>query len=408
MKIEKTIVRELRPLGLLGILGLMGLGLQGCSSEDAEEQTVAIPIELTTYVAGYQDGSGENWESRRAGITRAWNPPSGFEEKDWRDKIIGINFTQDGKEPKQGYFSCGGGTWRSTVEITSEEIEAPFYLYGYTPHTTGVTCEIQDLDNNTSEASEFSRGAVMTLRNLPVVTSQDLCVVVGAKNGRTDYKADADYSVTGLKQGDFAYTADIVSKDGATPGNRVYLLFDHLYAALRIRMKVDGTYNAMRRIKLKELRLRTKQGSTDVPKKTDVAITLEATNDGTTPIKRDGSGREKIVYTPSGSEVGDSRVYRNSTGLELTTAFTDYFASHFVAQDVTTLILTSVYDVYDTNYNLLREDCEAENTIVLEELISEQTYTLRGRRYSIDMVIMPTYLYVLSDPDLENPMAIVN
>ena len=85
--------------------------------------------------------------------------------------------------------------------------------------------------------------------------------------------------------------------------------------------------------------------------------------------------------------------------------------SHFIPLDVTTLILTSTYDVYDKNAtsehpegNLVRKDCKATNTIPLSALIGEHFEGLRrGYKYVISMTIKPTYLYVLSEPDLNNP-----
>ena len=71
--------------------------------------------------------------------------------------------------------------------------------------------------------------------------------------------------------------------------------------------------------------------------------------------------------------------------------------------EITTLILTSTYDVYDTQGNKTRENCQATNTMVLKDLHTELTYTQRGKRYTINMTIQPTYLYVLSDSDLNNP-----
>lgn len=390
-------LRPLRPLGLLGILGLMGLGLVGCSSEDAEEQAVAIPIELTTYVAGYQDGSAETEESRRVGVTRAWLPPSGFELVPENGKTIGINFTNDfgataEDRVQSGYFFNSGG-WRTTLDIKS----GAYYLYGYTPHNSSVSCTIVP----DAVTGKYEDGAVMTLNNLPAVTSGDVCVVVGAKNGADDYKANADYSVAGLRQGDFFYKAV------GSESNYVYLLFDHLYAALHIEMRVHGDYAALRTIKLKELRLRAYVGETATPhkKRTNATVTLKKTS-GTSPIN-------DIVFDMTGDEDEDgTSFFKSKTGQPLTTTYQP-FQGHFMPQDVSKLVLTSVYDVYDNDSegkarNLVRKDCEAENTLVISDIFDRQEVFKRGWKYTINMTIQPTYLYVLSDPDLNSPTAILN
>jgi uncharacterized protein YaaQ len=79
------------------------------------------------------------------------------------------------------------------------------------------------------------------------------------------------------------------------------------------------------------------------------------------------------------------------------------FTGHFMPDGITTMVLTSTYDVYDKKGNLIREGCKATNTMVLNDLLTGQIYTRRGCRYDITMTIRPTYLYVMSDEDLKNP-----
>ncbi len=70
---------------------------------------------------------------------------------------------------------------------------------------------------------------------------------------------------------------------------------------------------------------------------------------------------------------------------------------------VTSLELTSVYDVYDKRGNLIRENSEAKNSMRISDLLTGQTTTRRDCRYTVNMTIQPTYLYMLSDPDLDSP-----
>jgi hypothetical protein len=90
------------------------------------------------------------------------------------------------------------------------------------------------------------------------------------------------------------------------------------------------------------------------------------------------------------------------------------FLGHFMPYNVSKIILTSVYDVYDTNTtpehpngNLIRKDCEATNTLSMSQLFSGQTVSHRGWKYKVRLTINPTYLYVMSDPDLNNPTVVV-
>ena len=367
-----------------------------CSSDSSEEMpvtpTTSVPVEVMGCVTPFE----ENVATTRA--TGNWLPPTGY-SLFGENQSIGICFTQDNKEPMTGYFFKSSGKWRSTVELTSEQA-GTYYLYGYTPHNASLSCKISSSATE-GDNTNYSNGAVLTIENLPAITPEDVCVVIGAKNGKSYYQANADYEVPPLVRGDFSYAADPIPTSMSGKANYVYLLFDHIYAALRVTMKVEGTYNDLRTIKLKKLELSTMAGDVATKKKTDATVTLVKTA-GTDPIT-------SVVFTPRGDEVGSDSVYSNPEGLELTTTDSEYLC-HFMPLGVSKLILTSTYDIYDKNGttehpegNLIRKNAKATNTMVLKDLFTGQTEALRGRRYNVHLTIHPTYLYVLSEPDLDNP-----
>ena len=359
-------------LGLVSLIGLMGLW--GCSSDEAAVPALTT-VELTSYVTDYEDATNNG------SVTRAWTPPTGYSLYGEDDKVLGIAFTQDEQEPKTGNFFKSSGKWLANInEISSGD----YYLYGYIPHLSGMSMTITDRDGTNAN---YSSGAKLTLQNVPAIMPNDLCVTIGAKQG-TDKE-----TVTGLRMGDFGYTA-------SGSNNYVFLLFDHLYAALRIDMKVYGEYNTLRTIVLKSLSMKTQVGETTSREKTEIAIDLKATDGSISPI-------ESITFTPQGDVISEPMEFWSSTGETLTTEFSPHIG-HFMPTGITKLILTSTYDVYDKKGNLLRQDCKATNTMVLKELLTDQTTTRRGCRYTVRMTIQPTYLYVLSDPDLDNPTVVVN
>jgi hypothetical protein len=45
----------------------------------------------------------------------------------------------------------------------------------------------------------------------------------------------------------------------------------------------------------------------------------------------------------------------------------------------------------------------AENKLNIMHLFSPARIASRGMKYSIKLIVNPTYLYVLSEPDLDNP-----
>jgi hypothetical protein len=303
------------------------------------------------------------------------------------------------------YLIKGDEEWRISK---IEGIEAGNYqLYGYIPNITGIKYSITDLDETNAS---YSTGSIMTLEDVPSVMSQDFCVLIGAKhgfdkehdgeytdeNGNTSYDEDTDTRTNRLRQGDFTYKAS-----GEPLKDYYFLLFDHLYAALRVRMRVYDKYAELRTIKLKSLQLDTQAGDIKTTKKTKVIIKLKANEVNGDPI-------EELTFTPTGDPIdGGLEFWSNDTGTLLTTEFQP-FIGHFMPDGITKLILTSTYDVYDTKGNLIREDCKSTNSVFLEDLLTEQTQTKRGNRYTINMTIQPTYLYMLSEPDLDDPEVIIN
>lgn len=414
-------------MGLTGFSGLRGLRcaclsfiiyhlifilslpvFTSCSSDSDDEEVVVptteVPIEVMSYTTWFEENVAKTraYGAEGAGAaTRAWIPPTGFTQFA-EDQKIGVCLTQDDQEPKIGHFFKSSGKWKTNVEIPDA---ATYYLYGYTPHNTGISCEVTDLDG---AKDAFSSGSILKIKNLPAITSDDVCVVIGAKNGKEDYSADADYSVKGLRRGDFAYDAEKVTTTEASNGNYVYMLFDHLYSALRLNMRVDTKYDEIRTIKLKEITLSTQtddEPASPTKKKTDITIRLNANLDGSDPI-------ESVTYTPTGEETGESSMFHSDEGLELTKDYSEYIC-HFMPQGVTTLILTSTFDIYDKHDpehpegNLIRKNAKATNTLVLGKLLTGQDTARRGSRYTFNITIKPTYLYQMSDPDLADPSMVV-
>ena len=197
-------------------------------------------------------------------------------------------------------------------------------------------------------------------------------------------------------------------KTGESVKNYLYLLFDHLSSALSISIKVDGTYNTLRTIKLKQLALQTATETGLMAEKADVEVTLNHNDMGTNPITT-------LTYTPTGTSGTGTPVFQTDDGLTLTTGYKS-FLSHFLPiSGVTKVVVTCTYDIYDKNVtaehpdgNLIRKDSKATNTIRLADIIPYFPGVQRGWKYGINMTVVPTYLYMLSEPDLENPRMVVN
>jgi len=66
-------------------------------------------------------------------------------------------------------------------------------------------------------------------------------------------------------------------------------------------------------------------------------------------------------------------------------------------------VLKTTYNVYDRNGNLIRKDRTTENTLT----IPDGSKLTSGKKLIFRLTVNPTYIYVLSDPDLDDPKVTV-
>ena len=371
------------PMGLMRLMRLMGLiglmGLMGCSGEQIvgpEEGTKPEPVEkpepepepvlegIPLYLKGYVSPFG----MVSGAMTRAFSF-TGYEEPT-EYVPIGAFFTNDmhaNKVEKRRILRDNptpsiDGKWYYTPPV---EIESDNYqLYGYMPYNAAdVTIE-----PNTT----YADGATLHFTGMNIITTKDICVMVGAKHG-TDAETpvkDGEGQLL-LKTGNF----DCHMNNGEGQKNYLFLLFDHLYASISFRFRVENSP------KIKEQ---------------DATVVLQKTTDGSSPI-------QSIEFTPtSGSaQVNNEKFFEgdvelNSVDWSETIAYVPYTESYYK--------LRSTYDVYDRKGNLIRHNCVAENTLNPFRIFNlNVTEMQRGKQYVLKLKIAPTYLYQLSDPDLDNP-----
>ena len=285
-------------------------------------------------------------------------------------------------------FSFQNGKWGSSFYLPQAD---SYYLYGFMSNEG-------NLDNLTPAAGGYNAGATLNMTGLPTATSHDICVIVGVKKG---VKISTDPDVYGLSAedpiqvGQFGYTIDAGQ-------NHVFLLCDHLYAALRLSICVHPTYYALRHIKLKKVWVKDCKNGDAAPftSKTNVQISLLSNT--TTPI-------QSTTFTNDDSnsvvDMEQSPLYKSDEGLDLSgdNLHPTYVQGFMAPIGMTEFTLVSQYDVYDTNGNLIRQNQTAENKIRISSLFTATTSLLRGTRYTLHLTVNPTYLYVLSEPDLDNP-----
>ena len=261
-------------------------------------------------------------------------------------------------EEKRITYNTGTGKWNASFEV---EAGKTYSVYGYMPKAGGV---------NSSLTAVTSDGATLSITGIKPVTTDDICIITGVKE--TD---------EGLKEGLLSWKWPIPSED---ENFKIHILMDHLYASVQFSMKIDEEYASLRTIKLKTMTLSTNIGSVDA------TISLTRNDIGSSPIT-------DITYSLSGTN-GAAEIFSSEEGTALDKLTPLAINACFTPLPTLSenLTLVSTYDVYDSKGNLIRQNCTATNQL-------PDLGAVRGQRVQVNMTVSPTYLYVLSDPDLDNP-----
>lgn len=334
--------------------------LSACSSDAPEAQTVTTgeePVGKVVQLVSYASPFTDKELSHRAA-------PAGFTAYT-PDKTTSMGIymllSEDWTTPKEEKIIYNNNKWHAFFEVTADKT---YTVYGYMPKSGEMS---STLVKSTADA------ATLTITGIKPVTTDDICIITGAK--------DTD---EGLKEGQFSWYWPISAGD---ENYKIHLLMDHLYAAAQFNLKIDTEYASLRTIKLKTMTLSTDKGSVNA------VISLTHNETGASPVS-------SVAYTASGSS--DAVViFNNDEGVALDKTTPLSINACFAPTLSGNLTLVSTYDVYDSKGKLIRQNCTATNK--LPDLEAN-----RGQRVQVNLTVTPTYLYVLSDPDLNNPTIIID
>lgn len=273
-------------------------------------------------------------------------------------------------------ISYNNGEWTGTIDLDNGQ----YYFYGFMPKEAADVAVVTAFDGS------FANGAIMTINNLETLTPADVCVIVGVKRS----EEPQDIRNVGIQLGQFGY-------HGGT-NNYVYLLLKHLYAGLHFKAHIDTEYAKLRKIVVKEMKLKTLE---NIHERINLNVALQANEVGSDPVTA-------ITYVDAeGSSVTMPEITlfpTEDTGeeYELPVETPRNFLGCFAPDKCKQFELYSKYDVYDRKGNLIRKDCEVRNKIDATNWHGINSLKA-GDIYTIDLKVQPTYLYVLSEPDLDNP-----
>lgn len=356
--------------GRLLLLLVAAVLLAACSDDANTPEEDTDILQLKTITQGMTEVSSLD--------TRAI--PTGYAEY-IGSSTIGVYLTTEDATfaPPIRTFYYADNQWKSLVSVKNS---TTYYIYGYMPVENQVICTISTL----ADDKDYSKGAKLTFSQMPPMMTEDLCVITGVQD--ITGEPPNPNSEVNLEIGKFQYTGK------ASGNNYVNLMLDHLYASVQFKMQVDATYNQLRTIKLKKVKLKstltnlyTCQGEVTLEK--DNACTISWTQTGNL------ANEKSVTLFTSESEEGEALKPAESKD---PIVIDGYFAPLLTIAN--SLVLECTYDVYDKQGNMTRKDCVAENKL------SNSNLTLSvgtGMRTVLTLTVKPTYLYVLSDPDLDNP-----
>ena len=386
MNEKKTIMQQvIRPMGLIGLIGLVGLLglLGGCTSEVQEGQESRQTLELVPFSSSFFEV--EPMGTRAGYLPDGYVPYGSLYETAPLNTDIGIWMTPENTGTPEDFIYKSGSDWKSTAIVVAGKT---YYIYGFMPHTAG-NVSITSLNN------DYANGASITLTDYPTVTENDICAIVGLR------KKTGTESITALEadvlRGKFEYTAN--------GSNTVFLLMKHLYAALQFSARLDPEYYKVRDINITKVELI----GNSIPQTGDLKVTLTANTTGADPsaISFDTTGKTTGDVTATLYQKSDSPTDKGHRLSTVAKNFLGCFAFGSICRNFT---LKTTYDVYDKKDNLIRKGCVAENKIDIREMFSIEEYQTidPGTKYTINLLVEPTYLYVLSEPDIDNPKITVS
>ena len=357
------------------LLSLMAVIMVACSDDSDTVGGESSILQLVPYSQEMAEVSPS--------MTRAVSLPDGYSQY-YGPNSIGVYAATASEAPDNvRTFSCVNGAWNSQVSVTNG---ITYYIYGYMPVNDNITCTISKL----SENDDYSKGAKLNFTNLPPVMAGDFSVVTGVKQVSTE--------TVNLEAGLFSYEGK------ATGSNFVCLMLDHLYSCISFKFLVNEVYSQLRTIKLKKVELKTKSQITY-----PLTITLRQKPETVLP----GYEPYTIQWGNQTSRPNDYvTLFTSEEGelLPMTNKTVDGYFAPFQEDIANALVLRCTYDVYDKNIttehpdgNLVRANCEAVNKLPENRVIAGL-----NKQTTITLTVNPTYLYVLSEPDLDNPTVVVN
>ncbi len=317
----------------------------------------------------YTEYTDQNHGSRQALSVRAIS----FE--------MGSNTRAD-KDASGAFAPLDGGLWRSGVTV---EPGYDYELYVYSRIMPSAT---------DPEFSYENGSASLAFDGMSLLTTEDPLVCVAA-NAKDLSETPAANEYPELNEGEF-FIGTIPSTFEAGNSYKAFLAMNHLYAKATLSFRIAPEYKNVRDIRIKAVEISTAHGTltgTHTYTFSNDMLTL-ATQNSTL----DGN-RISIDLFNRTSSASTLNLDQDSTYYTLTKNYKEFGYFQFLpVNPLDNIQLKVTYDVCDLKGNVTRADQEAVNSNLFSSI---RTTAQRGYNYKVNVTVGPTYLYQLSDDDVE-------
>lgn len=315
---------------------------------------------------------------------------------------------RDSNEDNKGFFSPASLVdestnpatevegWRSTLQVKRGN---KYQILGHTAIPGVSRTEVTYTPTAFGSDLTYPIHVIASFSGIDLISNIDP-MVCRASDGSDDENVTPELNVGTFKKLLINGTGEGENESLTT---KVFLAMDHMYAKFNLLFRLDDTkvYDDIRTIKLKEVIIKSAAGSGTISGNhtLDLMTGNIKLQDNSQPSYKSLS--LNILNGPS------SNAAVKDEGTDMVTLITDHYKNvgwftflpipvdAYAIHNLTPAFdITVKYDVFDKDGVCTRQDCFATNSIT-DKLIGAE----KSKSYDIQITVMPTYLYQLSDND---------
>ena len=399
---------------LVALLCFMtGLMLSACSQDSASERletptpdspTPETSNRLLRLTAATRQFSQGDDQSSAPSITRAVTYPSTTVWTPFTENCNMLAFIAKQKSNPASddvisrllSYTSASNDWQANIARLDANLD--YRIFGFSPIDAANSSDNVSMSLLPS-STNYADGAQLTISGLKVLTLSDPCVIVGV----TAPDVNNNYN---LQWGKF----DFKFKEGTIDvTDYIGILLDHIYSRYNFSIKIDADYAQLRTIRVTKMTLEAlHDDGTQVLGSVTATVSIQANTTNTNPITSVTYSRNAGTRSVTIFDKTDNATYPN--GIVLDKNATNFQQAGFchAPGDQRWFRLTTQYEVFDRQGKHIRTNTAVNTFNTANFKGNKITSTAPGMEHTIQIVVNPTYLYMLSDWDLDNPTMKVN